>query len=119
MDVLDSSLLWSFTTTAAVPPVPAPEVMAVAGGVLVLPGIDRRRYFRWHRDVLDFWIDYFRQILNLSPTEARLRAAAMMNEAEAGDQRSAKDYWRGYFKTVEQKRLERLLEQDEEDLLLM
>src|SRR3989304_6237674 len=119
MDVLDSSLLWSFTTTAAVPPVPAPEVMAVAGGVLVLPGIDRGGYFRWHRGVLDFWIAYFRQILNLSPTEARLRAAAMMNEAEAGDQRSAKDYWRGYFKTVEKKRLGRVMGQEEEDLLLM
>src|SRR3972149_1323332 len=49
----------------------------------------------------------------------RVWAGPVVKEAEAGDQRSAKDYWRGYFKTVEQKRLERLLEQDEEDLLLM
>ena len=100
------------------PPPPIPVVVEVAGGVIVLPGIDRRIFSRWHRDVLEFWIRYFVETVGLSEVLARVQALEIMEATDQMEDVSPRDFWRDYFRRVDlESRKAYLIEMDDEEIL--
>ena len=97
-------------------PVPVPEV--VAGALLIPPGIDRRIFARWRRDILEFWIRYFVEIVGLSEAVARARALEIIEVTDQMEDQSPRQFWLDYFRRVEMERnKEYLIEMDDEEIL--
>ena len=100
-------------------PIPVPELV-LAGEVLVLPGIDRRRYIRWEHEVLAFWVDYFEEVLDLSEAQARLRAQEVVAAASQMPDEDPKEFWLRYFRRVRQlETQQRMIEMDDEAILVL
>lgn len=115
---------WGYAAILVGPPVvpvPIPVPGAVlAGGVLVFPGIDRRRYIRWEREVLDFWIRYFEEVIGLAEAQARLRAHEVVEAADQMPDEDPKEFWLRYFRRVRQLEASRLaIELDEEEIIAL
>lgn len=102
-----------------IPPVIPPVVEVAARGVGILPGIDRRLFIRWEREIREFWIEYFQEILQLSEAQARLRTIEIMKAADTVDvKRPTKAFWKRYFLQVqEMENTAYAIELDDEEIM--
>ncbi len=101
-----------------IPPV-IPPIEEVAGSVWVYPTIDQRIFVRWQREVRDFWILYFQEILQLTEAQARLRATEIMKAADTiNPKKPTKSFWKGYFvRAEEMKNMAYAIELDDEEIM--
>ncbi len=102
-----------------VPPVIPPVEEVAAGAVWAYPTIDRRIFVSWQREVRDFWILYFQEILQLTEAQARLRATEIMKAAETiNTKKPTQSFWKGYFvRAEEMKNMAYAIELDDEEIM--
>ena len=105
---------------AVVPPV-IPPVVEVAVGVIAFPTIDRRVFARWEREVREFWIEYFQEILELTEAQARLRTTEIMKAAETVERtKPTRLFWKRYFAQVrEMENMAYAIELDDEEIMIL
>ena len=105
---------------AVIPPV-IPPVVEVAVGVIAFPTIDRRIFARWEREVREFWIEYFQEILELTEAQARLRTTDIMKAAETvHPKKPTKVFWQKYFAQVrEMENMAYAIELDDEEIMIL
>jgi hypothetical protein len=102
-----------------IPPVIPPVEEVAAGSVWVYPTIDRRVFVGWQREVFNFWVRYFEEILQLTEAQARLRATEIMKAADTvNTKKPTKSFWKAYFvRAEEMKHLAYAIELDDEEIL--
>lgn len=101
-----------------IPPI-IPPIVEVAGSVWVYPTIDRRIFVGWQREVRDFWIKYFQEVLQLTEAQARLRATEIMKAADTiSTKKPTKSFWKAYFiRAEEMKNMAYAIELDDEEIM--